>query len=76
MSSSRVVVVEPAGAGSESGPLVAGWLPESWLTWSAAGRSSQGRHPVLQEVGPDVPGLLRVELGGHQRPVLDGRHEG
>src|SRR5690349_12078130 len=38
-------------------------------------RRSQRLHPVAQEPGAGVAGLLGVELRGPQRPVLDRGHE-
>src|SRR5690606_37573171 len=35
----------------------------------------KGAEPVAQQRGAGVGGLLRVELGGHERPVLGRGHE-
>ena len=59
------------------------WPPAAWTCVPRSrrrsrgwcGASSQRPHPVLQQVQAGLAGLLEVELGARQRPVLDGGDE-
>ncbi|CAB4966663.1 unannotated protein [freshwater metagenome] len=50
--------------------------PISRPTWHVSARPLMERgQPGLEERQPGIAGLLRMELGGHERPVLHRRNE-